>query len=134
MKSIEEILENYKEYETFLDDRFGSRFCRFLTIEEMSKIGIELKDEYKENWEPKEWTKENILEQLKDDVRFGMKKMSDERGISSELMHNVVQSWMKVLEDEKLVETLSYSYVDYGKSHLRAVAKKYNIDIEDVDY
>lgn len=134
MKSIEEILENYKEYETFLDDRFGSRFCRFLTIEEMSKIGIELKDEYKENWEPKEWTKENILEQLKDDVRFGMEKMSDERGISSELMHNVVQSWMKVLEDEKLVETLSYSYVDYGKSHLRAVAKKYNIDIEDVDY
>ena len=134
MKSIKEILDNYKEYETFLDDRFGTRFLEFLTIEEMSKIGIKLKDEYKENWEPKKWTKENILEQLKEDVRFGMKKMSDERGISSELMHEVVKSWLKVLEDDELVETLSFSYCDYGKEHFREVAEYYTIDVEAVDY
>ena len=29
MKSIEEILDNYSEYETFLDDRFGRRFADF---------------------------------------------------------------------------------------------------------
>lgn len=134
MKKIEEILENYEEYETVLEDRFGRRFSDFLTIEQMKKIGFELKEEYKKEWKPKEWTEENILKQLKEDVLFAMRKMSDERGISSELMHAVVRSWMKVLEDEELAEELSYSYCDYGKQHMRDVAEKYNIDISNVDY
>lgn len=134
MKTIKEILENYEKYKTFLDDRFGSRFIEFLTIEEMRKIGKKLKDEYKENWKPKEWNEENILEQLKRDVVFAMEKMSDKRGISSELMHDVVKSWLKVLEDDDLVELLEEDYSDYGKYHMREVAKKYNINIEDVDY
>jgi hypothetical protein len=134
MKDKEEVLEYYKEYETSLDDRFGVRFMEFLTIEEMSKIGIELKDEYKKDWKPKKWTPQNIIEQLKEDVLFGMEKMSDERGISSELMHSVVKSWVKILGDTDLEELFNESYDDYGKHHLRCVAKKYNIDISSVDY
>lgn len=40
MKTINEILSNYKEYKTFLDDRFGVRFCEFLTLEQMEAIGF----------------------------------------------------------------------------------------------
>ena len=42
MKQLSEILENYEEYETFLDDRFGRRLCMFLTKEQMRKIGFRL--------------------------------------------------------------------------------------------
>ena len=33
MKTINEVLDNYDEYKTFLEDRFGRRFCEFLTEE-----------------------------------------------------------------------------------------------------
>jgi hypothetical protein len=134
MKTIKEILDNYENYEVDIDDRFGSRFFEFLTIEEMSQIGIELKEEYQKDWKPKDWTRENVLEQLKEDVCFAMEKMSDQRGISSGLMYEVVHSWMKVLEDDELIKELNRDYYDYGKSHMRMVAEKYNIDIKDVDY
>ena len=61
MKSKEEILSNYNDWATFLDDRFGSRLIQFLTEEEMATIGYTLKDEYKGKHEPIEWTRENIL-------------------------------------------------------------------------
>lgn len=134
MKEIKEILNNYKEYEVYLDDRFGSRFFEFLTIEEMNEIGIELKDEYKENWKPKKWTKSNVLRRLKKDVKFAMEKMIDQRGISSSLMHDTVKSWMKVLEDDELVNLLDEDYYDYGISHMILVAEKYNIDITEFGY
>ena len=42
MRTIKEILDNYKDYEVFLDDRFGVRLCQFLTIEQMKQLGFEL--------------------------------------------------------------------------------------------
>ena len=81
MKTIKEVLENYKEYEVFLDDRFGVRLCQFLTIEQMKQIGFEYKDQEESNkHKPKEWNEKNILAQLKEDVEFGWEKACDERG------------------------------------------------------
>ena len=124
MKKIKEILNNYDNYKTTLDDRFGSRFIDFLTIEEMESIGFELKDEYKNDWQPKEWNEENIIEQLKKDIEFGIEKAEDERGISSSLMFEVVKSWLKVLEDK---ETLEYfeDYYDYGLNGFYPARDKY---------
>lgn len=124
MKKIKEILNNYDNYKTVLDDRFGSRFIDFLTIEEMEIIGFELKDEYKKDWQPKGWNEENIIEQLKEDIEFGIKKAEDERGISSSLMFEVVKSWLKVLEDK---ETLEYfeDYYDYGLNGFYPARDKY---------
>lgn len=80
MKKIKEILDNYKEYEVFLDDRFGVRLCQFLTIKEMAQLGFSYNDKEKEKaHKPKEWTEENILAQLKEDVEFGWEKACDER-------------------------------------------------------
>ena len=127
MKAINEILENYKEYETFLDDRFGARFSCFLTPEQMEKIGFSLNDEYKDKYVPKEWTEENVVNQLKEDVLFGWEKACDERGISASLMYEVVKSWCKVLEND-----LQYfsDYGSYGKPLFKAVAQKYSIELQ----
>ncbi len=130
MKSIKEILDNYKEYETFLDDRFGRRFCGFLTEEQGKTIGY-MASEGNEWGTPKEWTKENVINQLKEDVRFGLKKAEAERGISANLMHEVVKSWLKVLEDNELLVEFK-NYEGYGKGNFKKVAQKYNIDISDI--
>ena len=127
MKTINEILENYEEYETFMDDRFGARLCSFLTVEQAEKIGFAFKDEYKDKHIPKAWTEENVVNQLKEDVLFGWEKACDERGISASLMYEVVKSWCKVLEND-----LQYfsDYDPYGKPLFKAVAQEYNIELQ----
>lgn len=124
MKTKEEILSNYSNWSTFLDDRFGSRLIQFLTEEEMAKIGFELKDEYKGKHEAKEWTKENILAQLKEDVAFGFEKALNCRGISASLMFDVVLKWNRVLEDG-LEDWDENEYAMYGLPLFKATAVKY---------
>lgn len=78
MKTLNEILDNYKDYAVVLDDRFGSRLAKFLTEEQLEKIGFKYDGD-----EPKEWTRGK---QLKSDVEFGFEKALDQRGISASLM------------------------------------------------
>ena len=125
MKSIEEIINNYSEYETFLEDRFGSRLCEFLTEEQAGKIGFVFKEEYKGKHVPKEWTEENILEQLHRDLEFGWEKCCNKRGISSELMSEVVRSWCKVLENG--LQDIEYGW--YGDHVFKTVAKRYGFEL-----
>lgn len=128
MKTIEEILENYEEeWATFLDDRFGARLCQFLTEEQMESIGFSMKEEYKGQHVVREWTRENILEQLKSDVEFGFEKALDRRGISSGLMFDVVRKWNKVLE-EGLEDWDENHYAMYGLPLFKATAVKYGWD------
>lgn len=124
MKTIEEILNNYKEYVTVLDDRFGTRLCDFLTEEQGKKIGFTVVDGCE--WgEVKEFTEENVLKQLKEDIEFGYEKAMDERGISANLMYEVVRAWLKVLEDENEYP----DYDDYGKEFFEEVAKNYGVTL-----
>lgn len=128
MKTIEEILKNYEEeWATFLDDRFGARLCQFLTEEQIESIGFSINEEYKGQHVPKEWTRENILEQLKDDVEFGFEKALNRRGISSGLMFDVVRKWNKVLE-EGLEDWNEDHYAMYGLPLFKATAIKYGWD------
>lgn len=94
MKTLNEILDNYKDYAVVLDDRFGSRLAKFLTEEQLEKIGFKY-DGDEPYPEPKEWTRGNILEQLKSDVEFGFEKALDQRGISASLMFYVVLNGIK---------------------------------------
>lgn len=121
MKSIKEIIDNYSDYEVPIDDRFGRRFCDFLTIEEAKQIGWEITDN---KHKPKEWNRNNILKQFKDDVEFGLEKAYEERGISASLMVEVVQKWTKVLGDD-----IPYgNYDDYGISYLEQIKNIYKLD------
>lgn len=127
MKTLQEIINNYKEWEMFLDDRFGARLCSFLTVEQAKAIGFEFKPEYAATHKPLPWTRENILAQLEKDVDFGFYKALDKRGISSNLMFEVVQRWNKVLE-EGLENFSEDNYAQYGLPLFKATAVKYGFD------
>ena len=79
MKTIEEILENYEDYETFWDDRFGYRLAQFLSADQIEKIGFEFEnDEARFAHIAIPFTRDAVLEQLKKDVEFGWMKACDE--------------------------------------------------------
>lgn len=127
MKTIEYIIENYKDYETFLDDRFGRRFINFLPVEDWEIIGFKFTGDEGNKPVPKAWTRENILAQLKEDVEFGFKKALDQRGISASLMFDVVLAWNMILE-EGLEDWNKNHYAQYGLPLFKATAVKYGWD------
>lgn len=122
MKTLDFIIENYKS-ET-LDGRDLNRLAQFIPKERLSEIGLSLKDENAE-WNHKEFTRENVLEQLKSDVKFGFKKALDKRGISAGLMYEVVSMWNWILEEG--LEDFD-NYAQYGLPLFKATAIKYGFD------
>ena len=122
MKTLDFIIENYKS-ET-LDGRDLNRLAQFIPKERLSEIGMSLKDESVE-WNPKEFTRENVLEQLKSDVEFGFEKALGKRGVSAGLMYEVVSMWNWVLEEG--LEDFD-DYAQYGLPLFKATAVKYGFD------
>ena len=129
MKTLEYVKNNIGEFERddFLDKRFTRRFLDFIEESEWVKFGFRRK-EGAEPKKPKEWTEENILSQLKDDVEFGIEKALDHRGISSELMAMVCLAWLDVLDDEDIDRNL---YGWYGSELFKAIDKKYGFGLVD---
>lgn len=130
MKSLEYVIEHITEIEhdNFTNGRFSMRLSDFCTLEQMKKIGISYKDpEDEKKHKPKEWTKENIIAQLKEDVDFGFEKALNQRGISSNLMYNVVLTWDRILEDG-LEDYPEDEYAYYGLPLFKANALKYGFD------
>lgn len=123
MKTIEEILSNYEDYKTIIEDRFGRRLCEFLTQEQAKSIGFALSNENEEWGEVKDFTEDNVIEQLKLDVEFGYEKAMNERGISANLMYDVVEAWLKVLEDKRDYP----DYYNYGREFFKKVANNYGV-------
>lgn len=123
MKTLDEIVNNYEEWSVFPDDRFGVRLAQFLTQEQLEKIGFKWNSD-EPYPEPKEWTRENILVQLKEDVEFGFEKALDKRGISASLMFAVVLGWNRVLE-EGLEDYPEDNYAMYGLPLFKATTEKY---------
>lgn len=121
MKSQQWVKENYKTQS--IDGRDGSRLIEFFSDEDWPLFGFELKEGAVH--EPKEWTRENILSQLEKDVAFGFEKALNQRGISSSLMHDVVQMWNTIL-DEGLQDFKEYT--QYGLPLFKATALKYGFD------
>lgn len=123
------IIENYKDFSVFLEDRFGARFADFLTKDEAKRLGI-FAEKSIEKWDDskvKDWTEENIISQLRCDVAFGFEKALDRRGISSSLMFEVVRSWNRVLENE-LADWDEDRYAMYGLPLFKATAVLYGFD------
>lgn len=122
MKTLDFIIENYKS-ET-LDGRDLNRLAQFVPKDRLTEIGLSLKDE-NADWNHKELTRENLLEQLKSDVEFGFEKALDKRGLSADMMHSVVQMWNWVLEEG--LENFE-DYAQYGLPLFKATAVKYGFD------
>lgn len=128
MKSLEYVKNNIDEFEKddFVDRRFTRRFLQFIPTDEWETFGFRYTGT--EPYVPKEWTEENILAQLMDDVEFGYEKAMNERGISSELMAMVVEAWCNVLENGLDLDG------NDGPYHIRqftTVAKHYGWELEE---
>jgi len=130
MKTLEYVKEHINEIEQddILDRRFTKRFVDFLPVEEWEKYGFKYTGE--EPPKPKEWTEENILAQLKEDVEFGVEKASNHRGISASLMYAVCKAWCIVLENG--LEDTDYGW--YGDKLFKAIDNKYGWGLADELY
>ena len=122
MKTLDFIIQNYKS--DSLDGRDLNRLAQFIPKVSLPLLGLSLKDDSVE-WNPKEFTRENVLEQLKSDVEFGFEKALNKRGISAGLMYEVVSMWNWILEEG--LEDFD-DYAQYGLPLFKATAVKYGFD------
>lgn len=123
MKSLEQVISLYKS--DTIDGRDLNRLAQFVPEKDLPKIGIELREEYVGKHEHKEFTRENVIAQLKEDVEFGFEKALDGRGISSSLMADVVKMWNWILEEG--LEDFD-EYPMYGLPIFKATALKYGFE------
>lgn len=86
------VIEHYNDFESRPFNRLGTRLAQFCTKEELKKLNI-FTDESIKEWDDskvKDWTEENIIEQLRKDVEFGFEKALNQRGISASIMFDIV--------------------------------------------
>jgi len=103
-----------------IDGRDASRLIEFFPKSEWPTFGMKPTND--DPFEPKPWTREAVVEQMRDDVAFGFEKALDKRGISASLMHGVVMMWLFVLNDDLKTHD---EYAQYGLPLLKAVAVKF---------
>lgn len=129
MKTKEQVLKAIKSGResrcAIFDSRDYARLCEFFSVDEWPHFGFELKKVDAIPPSPIKWTKKNILVKLKSDLGFAFEKALNRRGISSNLMYEVIKMWMWILEDE-----LQYhdEYAMYGLPLYKAVALKYGFE------
>lgn len=125
MKTLDQIAQEYKSQT--LDGRDLYRLAQFVPKERLSEFGLTLNPDCEDNNEHKvvEFTRENVLKQLKEDVEFGFEKALDQRGISSCMMYQVVSMWNWILEEG--LEDFD-DYAQYGLPLFKATAVKYGFD------
>lgn len=123
MKTLEQIAQLYTS--NTIDGRDLYRLAQFIPDDMLSRFGLELNPDQQGNREVLEFTRENILKQLEEDVNFGFEKALGQRGISSSLMYDVVKMWNWVLEDG--LEDFE-DYAQYGLPLFKATAVKYGFE------
>ena len=126
MKTLEQVRKMYKS--NTIDGRDLDRLIAFIPEEQLKDFGIELKEEYVGKHTAIEFTRENVLKQLAEDVDFGAEKAYYQRGISCWLMYEVVRMWNWILEEG--LEDLTCED-NYAMPYFKATAEKYDIDISE---
>ena len=124
MKTLEQI-KDYKSQT--IDGRDIHRLSEFIPESQLSDFGITLKEEFVGKHEHIDFTKQNILLQLENDVKFGFEKALNQRGISAGMMFEVVSMWNWILEDG-LEDFDEDNYAQYGLPLFKATAVKYGFE------
>lgn len=129
MKTLDYVIEHHDEIEQdkFFDTRWTTRLLEFLPAEYIEKYGYTYGGDDINKRKVKEWTEENVLTQLKEDVEFAIEKATNHRGISSGLMNDVLRSWCIVLENG--LEDTDYGF--YGDALIKKIDKYYNFNLVD---
>ena len=123
MKTLQQVKNNYES--GTMDGRDLDRLVQFIPEGQLVDFGFKVKEEYVGEHIHKEFTKENILAQLKDDVEFGFEKALGQRGLSAGMMYQVVSMWNWILEEG--LENYE-DYAQYGLPLFKATAVKYGFD------
>lgn len=126
MKTLEQVAELYKSQ--CLDGRDLNRLSLFIAEADLPKFGLSIKPEYVGTHAHRPWTREAVLEQLKEDVAFGFKKALDKRGISASFMFSVVMMWNWILEEGLENYDENEGYAQYGLPLFKATAVKYGFE------
>jgi len=125
MKSLAQIKERGSKT---LDGRDFNRLSPFIPDSDLAGFGMALNPDYVGTRTIKELTRENILAQLKDDVKFGFEKALDKRGLSAGAMFFVVSMWNWVLEEGLENYDEDNGYAQYGLPLFKATAIKYGFE------
>jgi hypothetical protein len=125
MLTLDEAIETHKE--RCFDHRDTFRLSKFVPVARLGELGIELKEgSTLDDSTTIPWTKENIMERLESDVKFGYEKARDGKGISSSLMFSCVAMWNRILQEG--LEGFD-DYGSYGEPLFRATAEKYGWEL-----
>ena len=131
MKTQQQVLEAIQNKNTwnrdscdFVDQRDFSRLADYFPSDQWKNFGFELADDVDES-EIKiiDWTEENIIVSLEGDIQFAIDKAEGERGISANLMFEVICMWLWILDDDELLNNAYYT--NYGKDFFYEVDEKY---------
>lgn len=131
MKTLDEILKIQKS--NCIDGRDTRRLFQFIDWKTLQKHPELMKNITKEYLNEERWmndiyvhefTRENVLQELREDLAFAFTKALDKRGLSSAMMFEVVKMWCWILEDSKELAEWSY-YKYYGLPLFKAVAEYY---------
>lgn len=128
MKTYNQLLEMMKrgmKDPKCIDGRDLNRLCMFLSVGDLVKLGLDEKN--LKDHKPIEYTRENVLKQLEEDVDFAFEKALNKRGLSSSMMFEVIRMWNYVLE-EGLENWSDDDYAMYGLPLYKATALKYGFD------
>jgi hypothetical protein len=115
-----------------IDGRDYARLSSFFPLSEMATFGVSLKEgvdpvKYAEEYQPRPWTREEVLKQFREDVAFGFEKALNKRGLSAGMMFEVVSMWLWVLDDD-LAKADEHPYAQYGLPLFKAAALRYGFD------
>lgn len=129
MMSLDEAIEFAKARRGAIDGRDHVRLGGFLPFDRLGDLGLTPAEHVtSDTWEHTEWTEENVLDQLRDDVEFGLEKAHDERGISAGCMHNCVTMWNGILRNG-----VTDTYGWYGLATFEATAERYGWEFDGGD-
>lgn len=130
MKTLEQLKELASKC---LDGRDFNRLAKFIPYNMIKDFGMEPNEEYnnEERWNSTvvEFTRENVLKQLEEDVRFGFEKALNQRGISASLMFECVMMWNYILKMSEVKEYKPVTAEDMNPYILFKTSKFGNIKV-----
>lgn len=130
MRSMDEIVKAIKEPDA--DDIFGfkaSVLVCFVPFDVAKTNDFSKDDVTEQQWNEAyvPLTKENVVREMASYMTFAWGKALDHRGLSAERSVQKMGAWLWLLEDEKLIENVSYP--NYGAPILRTICQKYGMPI-----
>lgn len=121
MKTLKEVIDNYKDYRVGFVDLFGYDLLEFLDNAQKFKINLDCENITNST----KWTENNILKKLKQKVINGYEISFTKKDTKCALIYMATISWCKVLENE----FANWNVKDFANNKtqlFKDIASKYN--------